>query len=74
MLAEPGAGAALAGYELALERGLVSPTDLTVIVVTGHGLKDVDALGGAAEAAPAVDPGDDDARRHAARGGRPCLS
>ena len=61
VLAEPGAGAALAGYELALERGLVSPTDLTVIVVTGHGLKDVDALRGAAEDAPAVDAGDDDA-------------
>jgi threonine synthase len=60
VLAEPGAGAALAGYELALERGIVSPTDLTVIVVTGHGLKDVEALGGAAEGAePAVDPGDD---------------
>ena len=33
-----------------------------MIVVTGHGLKDVDALRGAVEwDAPAVDPGDDDA-------------
>jgi len=59
VLAEPGAGAALAGYELALERGLVSPDGVAVIVVTGHGLKDVGALGGAVEEEPAVDPGDD---------------
>jgi threonine synthase len=60
VLAEPGAGAALAGYELALQRGLVSPTDLAVIIMTGHGLKDIGALRGAAEDdEPAVDPGDD---------------
>jgi threonine synthase len=59
VLAEPGAGAALAGYELALERGLLSPGQLTVIVVTGHGLKDVGALGQGAEDDATLDPGDE---------------
>ena len=41
-----------------------APTDLAVIVVTGHGLKDVDALGGAAGARAGRRPG----RRRRVRG------
>ncbi|MGZ8475747.1 MAG: pyridoxal-phosphate dependent enzyme, partial [Candidatus Limnocylindria bacterium] len=61
VLTEPGAGAALAGYELALERDLVSPTQLAVILATGHGLKDIDALRalGTTVDERALDPGDD---------------
>jgi threonine synthase len=65
LLAEPGAAAALAGYDVAVERGLVGPDERTVLVLTGHALKDPAALEGLAEnagtVAPPVDPGDDDA-------------
>jgi threonine synthase len=59
VLAEPGAAAALAGYELGVERGLVSSDHLAVVVVTGHGLKDLGALSGDAEDATALEPGDE---------------
>jgi threonine synthase len=59
VLAEPGAAAALAGYELARERGLVSPEELAVLVVTGHGLKDPGTLGQAAADEAALEPGDE---------------
>jgi threonine synthase len=59
VVAEPGAAAALAGYELAAARGQVSPGQLTVIVVTGHGLKDIGALAGAVEEEAALEPGDE---------------
>lgn len=59
LLAEPGAGAALAGAEAALEQGLLGAGDLTVLVLTGHGLKDIGALAAEAGEIPVVEPGDE---------------
>lgn len=43
VFAEPAAAAPLAGLQLARETGLAAPYDSAVILVTGNGLKDVDA-------------------------------
>jgi threonine synthase len=55
VFAEPAGAAALAGLEAALEEGLVDRDERVVLMVTGSGLKDVDA---AARALPAVEPVD----------------
>jgi threonine synthase len=51
--AEPAGAAALAGLEAALEEGLVDRDERIVLMVTGSGLKDVDA---AARALPKLEP------------------
>ena len=43
LFAEPAGAAALAGLEAALEEGLVDRNDRVVLMITGNGLKDVDA-------------------------------
>jgi len=43
VFAEPAAAAVLAGLEVALAEGLVQPSERTVLLVTGSGLKDVPA-------------------------------
>jgi threonine synthase len=53
VFAEPAGAAALAGLEVALEEGLVGREDRVVLMVTGTGLKDVDA---AARAFPPLEP------------------
>ena len=53
LFAEPAAAAALAGLEAALEEGLVDRNDRVVLMITGNGLKDVDA---AAAALPTLEP------------------
>ena len=40
IFAEPAAAASLAGINVALERGIISPHDRVLAVVTGSGLKD----------------------------------
>jgi threonine synthase len=55
VFAEPAGAAALAGLEAALEEELVDRDERVVLMVTGSGLKDVDA---AARALPAVEPVD----------------
>ena len=53
IFAEPAAAAALAGLEAALEEGLIDRNDRVVLMITGNGLKDVDA---AARALPTLEP------------------
>jgi threonine synthase len=53
VFAEPAGAAALAGLEAALEEGLVDRDERVVLMVTGSGLKDVDA---AARALPRLEP------------------
>ena len=43
VFAEPAASAAVAGLQKALAGGLVNPGSSIVLLITGHGLKDVDA-------------------------------
>jgi threonine synthase len=43
LFAEPAASASLAGLQKALASGVVADGEVTVLLVTGHGLKDVDA-------------------------------
>ncbi len=43
VLAEPAAAAALAGLRAGLAKGLVEPDERIVLLVTGHGLKDIQA-------------------------------
>jgi threonine synthase len=66
LLVEPGSAAALAGYWSLKEEGLVGSSETAVLVLTGHGLKDVDALraattSSAQERVPLVEAGDGDA-------------
>jgi threonine synthase len=69
LFAEPAAAASLAGLLAAREQGLVSPTDTSVLVVTGNGLKDVPSSMLACEDARivpiTVDPSLADVRRTA---------
>jgi threonine synthase len=44
LLVEPGAAVAVAAYRKLATRELIHPGETTVIVLTGHGLKDPDAL------------------------------
>jgi len=53
IFAEPAAAAAVAGLEAALGEGLVDRNDRLVLMITGNGLKDVDA---AAAALPTLEP------------------
>jgi threonine synthase len=53
VFAEPAGAAALTGLEAALEDGLVDRDERVVLMVTGSGLKDVDA---AARALPKLEP------------------
>jgi threonine synthase len=53
VFAEPAGAAALAGLEAALEESLVERDERVVLMVTGNGLKDVDA---AAHALPPLEP------------------
>jgi len=53
IFAEPAGAAALAGLETALDEGLVGREERVVLMITGNGLKDVDA---AARALPSLEP------------------
>ncbi len=53
--AEPAGAAALAGLEAALDEGLIGRDERVVLMITGNGLKDVDA---AARALPSLEPVD----------------
>jgi threonine synthase len=58
---EPGAAVAVAAYRTLAAQGVIREGETAVIVLTGHGLKDPDALrftAGATEEAAVVDPGD----------------
>ena len=55
VFAEPAGAAALAGLETALDEGVVDRDERVVLMITGNGLKDVDA---AARALPSLDPVD----------------
>ncbi len=56
VFAEPAGAAALAGLDAALEAGLLSPDDETVLLVTGSGLKDIPAAARAVARPPPVAP------------------
>lgn len=43
VFAEPAAASTVAGLQQALARGIVDPRESIVLLVTGHGLKDIDA-------------------------------
>jgi len=61
LLVEPGAAVAVAAYRKLAAQGVIRERETAVIVLTGHGLKDPDALrftAGATEEAVVVDPGD----------------
>jgi threonine synthase len=53
VFAEPAGAAALAGLETALEEGLVGRDERVVLMITGSGLKDIDAV---ARALPPLEP------------------
>ena len=57
LFAEPAAAAAYAGLLQAMRDGVVAVDDEVVVVVTGHGLKDVGAAARAAETNPPVPVG-----------------
>ena len=56
VFAEPAGAAALAGLLAARSTGLVDPTDRVVLLVTGNGLKDIDAARGAVALPRSVAP------------------
>ncbi len=56
IFAEPAGSTALAGVLKALEDGLIEPSDPTLIMVTGSGLKDVGAASKAVSEAPIISP------------------
>lgn len=61
LLVEPGAAVAVAAYRKLAAQEVIREGETAVIVLTGHGLKDPDALRftvGAANEATVVDPGD----------------
>lgn len=57
---EPGAAVAVAAYRKLAGRGIISEGESVVLVLTGHGLKDPDALASAGKvpASAVVEPGD----------------
>ena len=64
LLVEPGAAVAVAAYRKLAAQEVIREAETAVIVLTGHGLKDPDALRvrvGAANEATVVDPGDAEA-------------
>lgn len=75
LFVEPGAAATLAGYQELRRRGLLRSGGTVVLLLTGHGLKDVDALQAIAalqsvEETPMVEPGDIEALRNVLEGER----
>jgi threonine synthase len=61
LLVEPGAAVAVAAHRKLAVQEVIREGETAVIVLTGHGLKDPDALrfaGGATDAATVVEPGD----------------
>ena len=56
IFSEPAAAAAFAGLKQALEVGLLSPQDPVLVLLTGSGLKDVQAAMRAAGEAPVIAP------------------
>jgi threonine synthase len=61
LLVEPGAAVAVAAHRKLAAQEVIREGEITVIVLTGHGLKDPDALHsavGTTDEAPAVEPGD----------------
>jgi threonine synthase len=61
LLVEPGAAVAVAAYRKLADQEVIREGETAVLVLTGHGLKDPDALRfavGTTGEAPAVEPGD----------------
>lgn len=59
LFVEPGAAAAVAAYRRLLEENFIGGEEVKVLVLTGHGLKDTEALAGTqGTASPVVEPGD----------------
>ena len=59
LFVEPGAAVVVAAYRELVGRNVIEDGDTTVLVLTGHGLKDPDALAGTQRAASSVvEPGD----------------
>lgn len=56
VFAEPAAAAALAGLDSALDRGLLDRDERVVLLVTGTGLKDIDAAARTVELPAAIPP------------------
>jgi threonine synthase len=56
IFAEPAAAAALAGLEVAVEQGMVDRDERAVLVITGTGLKDVEAAARAVKLPEAIAP------------------
>ncbi len=69
IFAEPSAAASLAGAEEALRRGLVGKNERVVLLVTGHGLKDVAATSSLLPMPPEIDADLDSVARRLAGGG-----
>ena len=62
LFVEPGAAVAVAAYKRLVDESVIENREITVLVLTGHGLKDPEALVGRQGAAsPVVEPGDVDA-------------
>jgi threonine synthase len=70
VFAEPAAAAAAAALMKLRERGLAGPGDQVVVLVTGHGLKDVDAVLRGLRIPEAIEPDDRGLEAAAARLGR----
>jgi threonine synthase len=61
LFVEPGAAVAVAAYRELADRKIIGGGERTVVVLTGHGLKDPDALSSASgerTEASVVEPGD----------------
>ena len=56
IFAEPAGATAYAGLVKAVERGVVSPDDLVMVINTGSGLKDVKAAMQSVSSAPVIEP------------------
>jgi threonine synthase len=63
IFAEPAAAAAYAGLVKAVEDGIVTPDDPTLVLNTGSGLKDVKAAMQAVAEAPVIQPSLDDVKK-----------
>jgi len=56
IFAEPAAAAALAGLHVAMQESVISANDEIVLMITGHGLKDVATASGSIEVPEAIRP------------------
>ncbi len=56
VFAEPAAAAALAGLHVAMQESVISANDEIVLMITGHGLKDVATASGSIEVPEAIRP------------------